>query len=273
VEYGLTTAYGDSKQSNTKTKEHEIVITDLTPGETYHLRVLGDDGSGNIFASSDITFQPKAPPKISGLKIDAITEHGAVVTFTTNVSTDALVTYANIEDEQDTGFQGRPDFISNHKIELKNLSPGATFSVKVKVTDENGNETEESFPNFTTTKDENPPKIDMVKTDLALAQNDKVQSIISWTTNEPATTTVLYKEGRNAEPKEVEISKALTSNHIAVLTTFKSGTVYFFNVKSIDAAGNEAISSDFALLTPKRKENIIQIIISNFTEIFGWARM
>ncbi|EKD46635.1 MAG: hypothetical protein ACD_67C00135G0001, partial [uncultured bacterium] len=37
-------------------------------------------------------------------------------------------------------------------------------------------------------------------------------------------------------------------------------------------SGNKAVSTDFALLTPRRRENIIQIIIGNFTDIFGWAK-
>jgi hypothetical protein len=111
-----------------------------------------------------------------------------------------------------------------------------------------------------------------VRTDSALAQNDKVQTIISWITDEPANTAVIYKEGQNAESREVKVSDNSTTNHIAVVTVFKPGTVYYFKVKSTDASGNASVSSDFALLTPKRKENIIQIIVSNFQDIFSWAK-
>ncbi|MDO8240355.1 MAG: hypothetical protein Q7T51_00535, partial [Candidatus Moranbacteria bacterium] len=111
-----------------------------------------------------------------------------------------------------------------------------------------------------------------VRTDSALAQNDKVQTIISWTTDEPATTELIYQEGRNAEKKAIKISNALTTSHVAVITTFKAGVVYYFQVKSTDLSENEATSSDYALLTPKRKENVIQIIINNFQDIFSWAK-
>ena len=75
------------------------------------------------------------------------------------------------------------------------------------------------------------------------------------------------------EEREFKISDSFAASHTAVITSFKPGVVYNFKVKSIDNSGNEAISNDFALLTPRRKENIIQIIINNFQEIFGWARM
>ncbi|KKQ44016.1 MAG: RTX toxins and related Ca2+-binding protein, partial [Candidatus Moranbacteria bacterium GW2011_GWC2_37_8] len=272
IEYGLTTSYGSTKEDSSKVKEHLVTLSDLTPGETYHFRVKGEDDLQNIFASSDITFQPKAPPKISDFKVDSITEHGAVVTFNTNVSTDAIVNFENTEKSEDAGFQGRPDYVSKHEIKLKDLTSGATFSVKLKVRDEDGNETEETFPNFTTTKDEVAPKIDRVKTDSALTQNDKVQAIISWSTDELSTGDILYKEGKSGDEKKFEVNSALSFSHIGVITSFKSGVVYYFKVRSTDSAGNTVTSTDYALLTPKQRQNIIQVIVGNFTDIFGWAK-
>ena len=272
VEYGLTTAYGQSKQDSSSVKDHSLTLTDLTPGSTYHFRVMGEDSTKNMFASTDMTFQPKAPPVISGFKVDSINEHGAVASFSTNVPTDALVTYSNVDNADDSGVQGNPVMTNIHSVNLKNLTSGATFSVKVKVKDTDGNETEETFTNFTTTKDENPPKIDMVKTDTALTQNDKVQAIISWSTDEQATGRIVYKEGKAGEEKTYVVNDSPTFSHIGVVTSFKPGTVYYFKVKSTDIANNEATSTDFAVLTPKKRQNIIQIIIGNFTDIFGWAK-
>jgi|GEM_PF-2282843 len=272
VEYGLTTAYGQSKADNSKSKEHSIILADLKPGETYHFRVKGEDDNGNVFASSDATFQPKSPPVISNFKIDSIFEHGGVVTYTTNVPTDSLVTYTDIKNAENSGFQGKPEIATKHEIKLKDLASGTEFSIKVKVRDEDGNETEETFSNFTTTKDEQSPKVDRVKTDTALTQNDKVQAIISWTTDELATGKIVYKEGKSGEERTFQVNDSPTYSHIGVITSFKPGVVYYFRVKSSDSVGNEGSSTDFAVLTPKKRQNIIQIIIGNFTEIFGWAK-
>ena len=272
VEYGLTDSYGEKKESSTATKEHEIEITSLNSSVIYHFRVKGKDKDGNLYSSADYTFEPKSPPKISEVKVDSITEHGAKVIFSTNVPTDALITYADVANKDNSGSQGRPELMTRHEVELRNLISGIAYFLKIKVRDEDGNETEEDFDNFTTSKDENPPAIEQVRTDSALAQNDKVQTIISWNTNEPATTSLLYKEGKNAAEKEAEIGKNYSDSHIAVVTLFKPGTVYYFKAKSIDQAGNESVSGEYALLTPKKKENIIQIIINNFQDIFKWAK-
>ena len=272
VEYGLTTAYGQTKQDNASVKEHSIILADLTPGSTYHFRVMGEDAQKNVFASSDTTFQPKAPPKIADFAVNDVYEHGATIAFSTNVATDALITFTDSVNTENSGVQGNPVVTSKHEIKLKDLASGETFGLKIKVRDEDGNETEETFQDFTTTKDVNPPKIDMVKTDTALTQNDKVQAIISWTTDELATGKIVYKEGKAGEEKTFNVNDAPSFSHIGVVTSFKPGTVYYFKVKSSDIVGNEATSTDFAVLTPKKRQNIIQIIIGNFTDIFGWAK-
>ncbi len=271
VEYGLTEEYGDKKESSNMSQDHSMGLTGLKSNTTYHFRVKGKDADNNWYSSGDYTLEPKSPPKISNLKISDITEHGATVAFNTDVPTDALITYT-ASDAEKSGFQGKPELSSKHEIELKNLESGTTFSLTVKVRDEDGNESESEASSFTTGKDENPPEIDQIKTDSALAQNDKVQSIITWNTNEPASTSIIYKEGKNGEEKEIKIDDNLSNYHIAVVTAFKSGTVYYFKTKSVDQSGNEATSEDYALLTPKKKENIVQIIVSNFEDIFGWAK-
>jgi hypothetical protein len=272
VEYGLTTSYSEKKEDNTLETEHSISLSNLNQGNTYHYRVKGKDKKGRLFASSDNTFEPKSPAKITDIAINNITEHGATVTFKTNVPTDARVTFTDLKDNLNNSTQGVTKLTTEHEIVLTGLDQGTTFSVSISVRDEQGTESLINAPDLTTGQDTVAPKIDNVKTDLALAQSDKVQTIISWKTDEQATTSIIYKEGRNGEEKELKITDNLTTGHVGVITSFKAGTVYNYKAKSIDASGNVAISGDFALLTPKKRENIIQIIIGNFIEIFGWAR-
>lgn len=272
VEYGLSTSYGEKKENSSLSKDHSISLSNLTQGTTYHYRVKGKDKDGRFFASSDQTFEPKSPAKITNIVINDVNEHGATVAFKTNVPTDSNVLYADVKDGQKTGSAGARELSTDHKIELTNLDQGSTFALTITVRDEQGTESTLKAPDLTTGQDQQPPKIENIKTDSALTQNDKVQAIISWKTDEQATSSILYKEGRNGKEKEFKITDNITTGHIGVITIFKPGTVYNFKVKSIDASGNEAVSSDFALLTPKKRQNIIQIIIGNFTEIFGWAK-
>lgn len=273
VEYGLTENYGEIKTANQLTQEHSAVISNLDSGQTYHFRVKGKDEDNNLFSSGDYTFVPKSPPQILSTKVTSINEHGATIEAITNIPTDILVSYTDLNDANSSGSQGKPELVTNHSIEIKNLPSGDKFSVQIKVRDQDGNETTQEGQQFTTGKDETAPKIDQVRTDSALAQNDKVQSIISWNTDEPSTTALVYQEGRSGEKREVIVNSNLTLNHVAVITTFKPGIVYYFKAKSVDQSENIGESTEYALLTPKTKQNIIQVIIMEFQGIFGWANM
>ena len=48
--------------------------------------------------------------------------------------------------------------------------------------------------------------------------------------------------------------------------------LFTFKVKCKDINGNEETSNQFSFITPRNKENIIQIIIANFEDIFGWVK-
>jgi hypothetical protein len=273
VEYGLTDEYGEVKSSSTKIKDHSLDISGLKSATLYHFRIKGQDAENNLFSSGDYTFEPKSPPKVSDIKVTSVSEHGAKIKVSTDIPADALITYFEKNNPINSGSQGKPDFTTSHELELASLSSGTTYRYTVKVSDEQGNQATSEEQEFTTEKDETPPTITQIKTDGAITQNDKVQMIISWTTDEPATTTLLYQEGAKGEQTEILVSEAYSQSHIVVSTIFKSGTVYHFKVKSVDEAGNEAISKDYALLTPRKKENIVQIIVNNFQDIFGWAKM
>ncbi|MFA5942796.1 MAG: fibronectin type III domain-containing protein, partial [Candidatus Paceibacterota bacterium] len=273
VEYGTTATYGQSKQDSSLVKEHKIIVSGLIQSTVYHIRVRSKDKDDKEYASSDYTFSTKAPPSITGIKVSEITENGATVSFSTNVATDSVVQYADMKDPKNTGSQGSPELLTNHKVVMQGITPGTTFTMKIKVRDEAGNEAVQDAPNFSTKKDETAPKIDQVRVESALAQNDKVQAIISWTTDEDATTRVIYREGKNGEDNELGSDGGFSKTHTSVVTNFKPGVIYFFNVKSTDKYGNETASDTYATLTPKKKENIIQIIINNFQEIFKWTNV
>ncbi|RMI25204.1 MAG: T9SS C-terminal target domain-containing protein [Calditrichaeota bacterium] len=62
VEYGLTAAYGNATPLNpTLVTNHSMNLSGLTPGTTYHFRVLSADAAGNQATSGDFTFTT-APP-------------------------------------------------------------------------------------------------------------------------------------------------------------------------------------------------------------------
>ncbi len=61
VEYGISTAYGQSSGLNLSMQtSHSLALTDLTPGTTYHFRARSADEDGNVTFSEDYTFVTSA---------------------------------------------------------------------------------------------------------------------------------------------------------------------------------------------------------------------
>ncbi|MDD2766713.1 MAG: beta-propeller fold lactonase family protein [Candidatus Moranbacteria bacterium] len=272
VEYGLSETYGDKQESNTQTKTHTMTVNKLESNQLYHFRVKGKDKLNNLFASSDYTFSPRSLPGISNVTTKVLSDTEVEVSFNTSVPTDASVSYTNTKESSDTGSQGKPDLSLSHTVVLKGLKPGSVYNAKIVATDEAGNKVTQDAKNFTTSQDTTAPEIDQLKTDMALAQDGKVQAIVSWYTDEPATTSIAYKEGSNGEEKTIDMPTDPSTSHVIVLTSFKIGSVYFLKAKSIDKAGNESISREKMIITPQQTENVVQMIIGNFNDMFGWAK-
>jgi len=272
VEYGLAETYGDKQESTTQTKEHSITVNKLQGNQLYHFRVKGKDQNNNLFSSSDYTFSPRSLPTISDISSKVISDTEVEVSFDTNVPTDANISFINMKDAKDTGTQGKPDLALSHVVTLKNLQPGASYGGKIIASDEAGNKVTQDVKNFTTSQDTTPPQIDQLKTDMALAQDGKVQAIVSWYTDEPATTSITYKEGTGGEERTIKTEGDLSTSHVVVLTAFKIGSVYFVKATSMDKSGNESISKERMIITPQQTENVVQMIISNFNDMFGWAK-
>lgn len=109
--------------------------------------------------------------------------------------------------------------------------------------------------------------IESVMNESYLQPGNKVQGIISWMTNLPATTSITYREDQTGERKNLLISEDMGLKHAAVLTTLKPASVYYFTVESKDADGNVVTSEEYSLRTPRAQENIIHKIGNNFKEL------
>ncbi|SFK69603.1 Ig-like domain-containing protein [Methylocapsa palsarum] len=82
--------------------------------------------------------------------------------------------------------------------------------------------------------------------------NQNGASII-WTTNAPATSRVEYGLSTNYS-NTTAVNSSLDTTHTQVVAGLSAGTLYHFRIHSIDAAGNEGISSDFTFATPMQSD-------------------
>ncbi|GEM_PF-3155459 len=105
--YGTTTNY---EQINDHLKglftvDHQVVITGLTPGTTYHFRIQSRDPSGNLTRDDqDRSFTLPAVanvPVISNIVVSKTTVTTFTVTWTTNIPSKSRIEYAARPDSSD----------------------------------------------------------------------------------------------------------------------------------------------------------------------------
>jgi len=178
------------------------------------------------------------PPSIQGVPISSTTETSATITWATNEPATSQVQYGETETY---GSSTTPDtnLSTSHSVTLTGLDPNTTYNFKVISTDAAGNEaTAEGELTTLATADKTPPTISGVN----VSNITESSAIITWTTNESATSQVTYGKTETYGSSTTPDTK-LTTSHSVTLTGLDDGTTYNFQVISKDSSGNEATST------------------------------
>jgi hypothetical protein len=146
----------------------------------------------------------------------------------------------------------------------KQLSPSQTTAYTVTASNTGGTVTrsvvlyvaEATPPPVAPAVDTEPPLIK----DVAASSETEDSAVISWTTNEPATSVVDY--GTAADYGSTASSDQLTIEHSLTVTGLQPNTAYHFRVTSVDKAGNEASSVDDLFVTAQEKSSYSVALIS-----------
>ncbi len=256
--------------------EHRIEITGLEPATTYHFQVSSKTTLEQEAKSEDSVFTTKSIlPTIQNLSLSKVEETSATIAFTTNIPTAAIIEYTNLNTGE-SKLEGQSAYLTNHMIRLNNLIFDTYYSVIVTVENEQNEKAVSDPLTFITTRDAEPPVITKVNTESTLypGSDNKVQTIISYKTDEPSKCQLNYHrgivalDGNQTLPEEQDF----VSNHVEVVTNFLPANVYKFWITCRDDAQNPARSQDFTMLTPSQEESIIDIILKNFEGTFGWVK-
>lgn len=152
-------------------------------------------------------------------------------------------------------------------IQNSNSTANVNESNKVTIASSGLNSAAQDSENDKTLGGDSALQISSINNENYLQPKNKVQTIISWNTNNPATSVLIYSEGNSKEEKEIAIDREMQTKHAVVLTTFKAGTIYYFKVKSVDRNGNSAISQQYSLKTPKPQTTFAEKIVESFDSI------
>jgi hypothetical protein len=143
-----------------------------------------------------------------------------------------------------------------------------------------GNEAVSALYRFTTAIDTRPPQILNLKViggtipPVGFAAGEvKAQLIVTWDTDEPATSQVEFGQGSSSDyPQKSQYDGNLATNHTVILSGLIPSQVYHLRAVSVDAAGNTAHSVDTATIAPKATRSAFDLVIKNLSEAFGFVK-
>jgi peptidoglycan hydrolase-like protein with peptidoglycan-binding domain/phosphodiesterase/alkaline phosphatase D-like protein len=205
VEYGTSDGYGSETPIETDfALSHTASLSGLTSNTTYHYRVHTHDASGNVMVTPDNTFTTSAPVVVP---VPTTTEP---VTVAPTLSTPSVTTTAT---------------------ESTPATSTVTGGTGTTVTTPAGSAT------VSTPADTTPPTISGVLE----ASIDSTAVSIGWTTNELATSTLVYGTSENYGMSAALPATAVLA-HDATLTNLSPNTTYFYCIRATDLAGNTASS-------------------------------
>ncbi len=266
-----------------KTTSHTVRIYGLSPNTDYHYQLRSKADFGPLAVSRDFTFTTGVEEfRITSFFSQVIDDKTAVFKWVTNKDANSeirFIPYHGNElaiDESKTIKDNQETII--HEIEVGEFQAGVFYDIEISSMSDDGSRASQNIVKFSTVSEDLPPVITQIKTDstIFIDKNNKIQTVMSWMTNEPSTSRVYYQEGVHGGSSELTESTGLNEDyikeHVVVATKFKPGTVYTFRVESIDSGGNVSLSKPHTFMTAKKTESIIQMILRILEDTFGWVK-
>ena len=189
---------------------------------------------------------PVAPASASPLTISSvaagnITDTSAIITWVTDELATSMVNYGNSTSLGSTASDGA--FVTDHSITLTNLTPATLYYYEVSSTNAEGNTTVDSngsaYYTFTTAAPSTTP---LTISSVAAGNITDTSAIITWITNEPATSLVNY--GNTTALGSTASDGTLVTDHSITLTNLTPATLYYYEVSSTNAEGNTTVDNN-----------------------------
>ncbi len=271
--------------------------TTLDQNLVYYYKVVAEDNKGNTSNYSNVVYdQPDlargstdlAAPVISNLRCTNVTAGQLTVEWDTDEVSDSTVYYST-----DTSYSASTTVVTmvksqnspygGHKVVLTDLNPATTYNLRIKSTDPFGNYALNDASNpgnlpasaFQCTT-QGGPKI----TNVSPKSVDENSATISWRTNVPANSTVVYTTDPNFQTGlQTVTTNDLVVDHNVLITGLSVNTRYYFKVLSKDASSVEAFDDNagkyyqFATTqdtTPPQISNVSASLTKSDSAVITW---
>lgn len=281
VQYGKTEEYGAAISISTSTTEsnYTVKLEELTDGSLYNVRIAAEDQEGNEYLGDNYTFETLPVPKITALKVQQV-EGMATATYrllwVSNTKLSSIVTYypTNTPQLAKDSINLTPTLA--HQTIIRDLLDETEYTFLIKGEDAAGNEAAYEPQKITTSADLRPPSIvnaNVETTIVGVGEEARAQIIISWDTDEGATSQIEYGEGTSGEyTLSTQEDVSLTSNHSMTIPGLTPAKIYHFRIKSMDKNGNIGYSEDIVVITPNATQDALNLVVDKLSKTFGFLK-
>jgi len=143
VAYGETTSYGSTTPFvSSLSTDHQVTLSNLEPGTTYHLQIKSKDASGGetTYPDKELTTMDNTPPVISSVSITAPSTTSFTVSWNTDERTTGKVEYGTGTSYSLSAYDAT--LSKTHSITISNVQAGTSYSFRIIATDGSNHATE-----------------------------------------------------------------------------------------------------------------------------------
>ena len=278
VYYGLSDSFGGMKAVNTSiaASRYQISLDDLSDGAKYYLMISTLDQEGSEYRGNIMSFTTPARPRITNLRFQPV--EGAPtstqeVTWSTNVPADSRVVYSLANG---TPIEiANPELVTEHKIIIKDLQDDSTYSLVASSRDSGGNLASSDRQMIKTALDTRPPVSSDIIVESSIRGSGaeaRGQIVVSWHTDEPATSQVAYSEGSDVTEFNSRTAEdtRLTTEHIIIISDLPTSRVYSVQPISRDKSENAGEGAVQTTIISRASDNALTIIFNALQRILGF---
>jgi hypothetical protein len=215
------------------------------PAVTEMNRTYGGRVWTKFGAVQGVTAPDIIPPSISNVRDSLVTAASASIFWSTGESTvkdSVLYGTTTACASKQVATNG-----ASHRGDLTGLNPSTKYYFKVISYDVSDNDSTSALDSLTTGALDVTGPVIKGETVSGITSSE---AIIGWTTDEPATSILVY--GLTGSYGSIDSSQSLVTTHIKYLTGLNSSSLYHFRIRSRDSSGNTTQGNDstFNTLAP-----------------------